>query len=220
MKQRMLFVFCLGILLLAACAPRLGNVEPETAPATVEPTEPLAPATETPAPSPAPTPTEAAPEPTEPPLPFELISTAFDQGEPIPTTYSCKGEDISPSLAWGDPPQGTQSLALIMDDPDAPGGTWVHWIVFNIPADVRELPEAMPAGTKFGDVAVTFGMNSWGRSDYGGPCPPGGTHRYFFRLYALDATLPSDETMKKNQVLADMDGHILAETELMGTFSH
>jgi Raf kinase inhibitor-like YbhB/YbcL family protein len=219
MKQRMLLVLCLGILLLAACAPPQESAAPEVAP-TVEPSEPPPPATEAPAPSPAPTPTKAAPEPTEPPLPFELISTAFDQGEPIPAKYSCKGEDISPSLAWGDPPQGTQSLALIMDDPDAPGGTWVHWIVLNIPADIRELPEDMPAGTKFGDVAVTFGRNSWNRSDYGGPCPPSGTHRYFFKLYALDTTLPSDETMNKEQVLAAMDGHILAETELMGTFSH
>jgi Raf kinase inhibitor-like YbhB/YbcL family protein len=225
MKQRVLIFSSLGILLLVACAVFGGiptsqqSGEPEAA-STVEPTEPPAPATETPVPSPMPTPTEAAPEPTEPPLPFELISTAFEQGEPVPAKYSCKGEDISPSLAWGDPPDGTQSLALIMDDPDAPGGTWVHWIVFNIPADVRELPEAMPAGMKFGDVAVTFGRNSWGRSDYGGPCPPSGTHRYFFKLYALDTNLPSDETMKQNQVLAAMDGHILAETELMGTFSH
>jgi len=155
----------------------------------------------------------------EPSLPFELISTAFEQGEPIPAQYSCDGKDISPSLAWGDPPQGTQSLALIMDDPDAPVGTWDHWIVFNIPADVRELPDAMPAGMKFGDVAATFGKNSWGRSDYGGPCPPGGKHRYFFKLYALDTTLSLDENADKTQVFAAMEGHVLAETELMGTFS-
>ncbi len=223
MKQRLLFVFSFGILLLVACAVLGGGAtpqqsgEPEVARATVESTEPPAPATETPAP--APTPTEALPEPPEPSLPFELISTAFEQGEPIPVKYSCDGEDISPSLAWGDPPQGTQSLALIMDDPDAPVGTWDHWIVFNIPADIRELPEGMAPGMKFGDLAVTFGMNSWGRSNYGGPCPPGGTHRYFFKLYALDTTLPSDEMMDKKQVLAAMDGHILAETELMGTFS-
>jgi Raf kinase inhibitor-like YbhB/YbcL family protein len=219
MKQRVLFAICLGILLLAACASPQESVAPE-ATSTVESTEPPPPATEAPTPTPVPTATEAAPEPKEPSMPFELISTAFEQGEPIPVKYSCDGEDISPSLAWGDPPQGTQSLALIMDDPDAPVGTWDHWIVFNIPADVRELPEGMPAGMKFGDVAVTFGKNSWGRSDYGGPCPPGGTHRYFFKLYALDTTLPSDESMDKKQVLAAMDGHILAETELMGTFSH
>ena len=224
MKQRLLIVFSFGILLLVACAVLGGGAtpqqsgEPDAARATVEPTEPPAPVTETPAP--APTPTEALPEPPEPSLPFELISTAFEQGEPIPAKYSCDGEDISPSLAWGDPPEGTQSLALIMDDPDAPVGTWDHWIVFNIPADIRELPEGIAPGMKFGDVAVTFGKNSWNRSEYGGPCPPGGTHRYFFKLYALDTTLPSDETMDKKQVLAAMDGHILAETELMGTFSH
>ena len=155
----------------------------------------------------------------EPSLPFELISTAFEQGEPIPAKYSCDGEDISPSLAWGDPPQGTQSLVLIMDDPDAPGGTWDHWIVFNIPAEIRELPEAMPAGMKFDDVAATFGKNSWGRSDYGGPCPPGGTHRYFFKLYALDTTLSLDESADKKQVLAAMEGLVLAEAELMGTYN-
>ena len=224
MKQRLLIVFSFGILLLVACAVLGGGAtpqqsgEPDAARATVEPTEPPAPVTETPAP--APTPTEALPEPPEPSLPFELISTAFEQGEPIPAKYSCDGEDISPSLAWGDPPQGTQSLALIMDDPDAPVGTWDHWIVFNIPADIRELPEGIAPGMKFGDVAVTFGKNSWNRSEYGGPCPPGGTHHYFFKLYALDITLPPDETMDKKQVLAAMDGHILAETELMGTFSH
>jgi Raf kinase inhibitor-like YbhB/YbcL family protein len=221
MKQ--LIVFSFGILLLVACAVFGGGAtpqqseEPEAARATVKPTEPPEPATETPVP--APTPTKALPEPAEPSLPFELISTAFEQGESIPAKYSCDGEDISPSLAWGDPPQGTQSLALIMDDPDAPVGTWDHWIVFNIPADVRELPEGMAAGMKFGDVTITFGKNSWNRSDYGGPCPPGGTHRYFFKLYALDTTLPSDETMNKKQVLSAIDGHILAETELMGIFS-
>ena len=219
MKKCALFAICLGVLFLAACAPPQESAAPEAAP-TVEPSEPPPPATEAPAPTPVPTATEAAPEPTEVPMPFELTSTAFTQGEPIPVKYSCDGEDISPALTWGDPPQGTQSLALIMDDPDAPVGTWDHWLVFNIPAEVRELPEDMPAGTKFGDVAVTFGKNSWSRSDYGGPCPPSGTHRYFFKLYALDTTLPSDESMDKKQLMAAMDGHILAETELMGTFSH
>jgi len=152
-------------------------------------------------------------------MPFELSSTAFEQGEPIPIKYSCNGEDISPPLAWGDPPEGTQSLAMIMDDPDAPAGTWVHWIVFNLPADVRALPENMPAGMKFGDVAATFGLNSWGRNAYGGPCPPSGTHRYFFKLYALDMTLSLGAEVKKGTVEAAMDGHVLAQTELMGTFS-
>ena len=153
-------------------------------------------------------------------MPFELTSTAFKEGEPIPQKYSCKGEDISPPLAWGDPPEGTQSLALIMDDPDAPAGTWVHWIVFNLPAEVRDLPENMPTGMKFGDVAATFGLNSWGRNAYGGPCPPSGTHRYFFKLYALDTTLSLNAEVKKGTVESAMDGHVLAQTELMGIFSH
>jgi len=216
MKFRMLFALCLGISILTACAAP-GQSEISTAePSQIAPTLEAPTATSAaPAPSPAPSATEASPEIMEPAMPFELISTAFEQGEPIPVGYSCDGEDISPSLAWGDPPAGTQSLALIMDDPDAPVGTWDHWIVFNIPAEIRELPEAMSAG----DVAATFGKNSWGRSDYGGPCPPGGTHRYFFKLYALDTTLGLDETANKGQVLGAMEGHILAQAELMGTFS-
>jgi Raf kinase inhibitor-like YbhB/YbcL family protein len=154
----------------------------------------------------------------EPALPFELISTAFEPGEPIPDKYTCDGEDVSPSLAWGDPPAGTRSLTLIMDDPDAPGGTFDHWILLNISPELRELPEAMPAGTSFGDMTTISGMNSFGRSGYDGPCPPSGTHRYFFKLYALDTTLNLDTTATKEQVLAAMEGHILAEAELMGTY--
>jgi Raf kinase inhibitor-like YbhB/YbcL family protein len=149
-------------------------------------------------------------------MPFELTSAAFSQGESIPVQYSCKGEDLSPPLAWGDPPEGTLSFALIMDDPDAPVGTWDHWIVFNLPADIRTLPEGMQPG----DLNSTNGVNSWGRGDYGGPCPPSGTHRYFFKLYALDITLSMDGIPDKGQLLADMEGHILAQTELMGTFTH
>ena len=211
MKPRTLFTFCLSMSLLAACS----------APATQETQAPSA--TETPVVATiatiAPTSTlvpEASPSVMEPALPFELISTAFEQGEPIPAKYSCNGEDDSPSLAWGDPPAGTQSLALIMDDPDAPGGTWDHWIVFNISPDLRELPE----GIKAGNLGVIYGKNSWGLSDYGGPCPPSGTHRYFFKLYALDTTLNLDETADKSQVMAAMEGHVLAEADLMGTFSH
>jgi Raf kinase inhibitor-like YbhB/YbcL family protein len=226
MKTRLFSVFCLGILFLAACVVPGGGAAPQgsaataTAPATAAPAEQPTQAPPSPAPSPAPTPSEASQEVVEPSLPFELISTVFEQGEPIPAKYSCNGEDISPSLAWGDPPEGTQSLALIIDDPDAPVGTWDHWILFNIPADVRELPEGMKAGTKLEGVTPIFGKNSWGRSDYGGPCPPSGTHRYFFKLYALDTTLSLDQNADKEQVLSAMDGHILAETELMGTFSH
>lgn len=216
MKPRVLFAFYLGALLMVACS-ALATQEPVVSqPVNENPAQ----ATEPTIPGAAPVVTEALPVLTEEAsMSFKLTSTAFAQGEPIPVMYSCDGEDISPPLAWGDPPQGTQSLALIMDDPDAPIGTWDHWLVFNIPAKVRELPENMPTGMKFGDVAATFGKNSWKRNDYGGPCPPGGTHRYFFKLYALDNTLPSDESTNKKQLLKAMDGHILAEAELMGTFS-
>jgi Raf kinase inhibitor-like YbhB/YbcL family protein len=152
-------------------------------------------------------------------MPFELTSAAFSQGESIPVQYSCKGEDLSPPLAWGDPPEGTLSFALIMDDPDAPVGTWDHWILFNIPANTRGLEEDLPI-TGNNQGAISAGTNSWGRSDYGGPCPPSGTHRYFFKLYALDITLSMDGIPDKGQLLADMEGHILAQTELMGTFTH
>jgi len=149
---------------------------------------------------------------------FELTSPAFSQGEPIPEKYSCKGEDISPPLAWGDPPQGTQSFVLIVDDPDAPVGTWDHWILFNIPANTRGLEENLPiTGANPGWILV--GNNSWGRADYGGPCPPSGTHRYFFKLYAVDTTLSMQSGASKGQVLGALDGHILAQAELMGTFS-
>jgi hypothetical protein len=149
---------------------------------------------------------------------FELTSDAFTPHESIPRKYSCDGEDISPPLTWSDPPEGTQSFALICDDPDAPMGTWVHWVLFNIPADSRSLPEAIPAQDTLSDGSV-HGKNSWKRQDYGGPCPPSGTHRYFFKLYALDTTLDLRAGATKKKVLRAMEGHILAEADLMGTYS-
>lgn len=145
---------------------------------------------------------------------FKLTSPAFDQGQAIPAQYTCNGAGMSPPLRWTDPPTGAQSLALIMDDPDAPGGTWVHWVLFNLPADLRELPEqaALPAES-------SGGKNGWGRTDYGGPCPPGGTHRYFFKLYALDTKLDLPAGASKNQLLTAMQDHILGQTELMGTYA-
>ena len=211
MRPRTIFALCLGIFFLAACSAPAAQPTQASHATEIPATVPAAPT-----PTVAFTPTEALPGIDEPALPFELISTAFEQGGPIPVKYSCDGEDISPSLAWGDPPAGTQSLALIMDDPDAPSRTWDHWIVLHISPELRELPE----GVKAGDLGVIFGENSWGRSDYGGPCPPSGTHRYFFKLYALDTTLNLDETAGKSQVMAAMEGHVLAEADLMGTFSH
>ena len=145
---------------------------------------------------------------------FELTSTAFAAGEPIPAKYTCDGADVSPPLQWSDPPQATQSFALIMDDPDAPVGTWDHWLLFNIPADSRSLPEqtSPPRGS-------VDGKNSWGRTGYGGPCPPRGTHRYFFKLYALDTTLDLPTGTNKTELLRAMEGHILAQAELMGSYA-
>ena len=148
---------------------------------------------------------------------FELKSTAFAAGQPIPRQYTCDGENVSPPLQWNDPPAGTQSLALICDDPDAPAGTWVHWVLYNLPAKTRTLAEAIPATADLPDGS-RHGKNGWGRLGYGGPCPPSGTHRYFFKLYALDTVLGLASGADKNQLLQAMQGHILAQTELMGTY--
>jgi len=175
-------------------------------------------------PKPSPTPTVEGVTPSVAPqkgglaMAFELTSTAFGQGEPIPRRYTCDGEDISPPLQWSDPPQGTQSFALIADDPDAPMGTWVHWVLYNIPAQARSLPEAVSSDAELPDGS-RHGQNSWRRLGYGGPCPPSGTHRYFFKLYALDAQLDLAAGTNKKQLLRAMEGHILAQAELMGTYT-
>ncbi|RME48616.1 MAG: YbhB/YbcL family Raf kinase inhibitor-like protein [Caldilineae bacterium] len=145
---------------------------------------------------------------------FVLTSSAFGMGEKIPVRYTCDGEDISPPLQWSDPPAGTQTFTLIMDDPDAPVGVWDHWLLFNLPAGTRALPEKAtpPAGS-------VDGKNSWGRTGYGGPCPPRGTHRYFFKLYALDTSLNLPAGASKKDLLRAMEGHILAQAELMGTYA-
>ena len=145
---------------------------------------------------------------------FMLSSPAFEQGQPIPVRYSCKGADISPALAWQNAPKKTQSFALIMDDPDAPKGVWVHWIVYNLPATVTGLPEQANIPSFDGVV----GMNSWPKVAYGGPCPSSGKHRYVFKLYALDKMFDLPAGATKEQLLQAMKGHILAQTELMGTF--
>jgi Raf kinase inhibitor-like YbhB/YbcL family protein len=145
---------------------------------------------------------------------FELTSSAFAQKQSIPSQYTCDGDDMSPPLRWNDPPAGTQSIALIMDDPDAPGLTWVHWVLFNLPADLRELPEHATAPADSMD-----GKNGWGRTGYGGPCPPSGTHRYFFKLYALDTKLNLPAGATKDQLLKAMRDHILGQAELIGTYT-
>ena len=144
---------------------------------------------------------------------LDLKSDAFANGQSIPAKYSCTGKNISPALSWNDPPAGTQSFALIVDDPDAPMGTWVHWVLYNIPSTTTSLEESADAGT------ISVGKNSSGNMRYDGPCPPSGTHRYFFKLYALDSTLSLSPGATKEQLLNAMKGHILAQGELMGTFS-
>ena len=149
-----------------------------------------------------------------------VTSDAFANGQSIPAKYSCIGKNISPGLTWNEPPAGTQSFALIVDDPDAPAGTWVHWVLFNIPANTHELQEDFPISGKNVDPnAMSVGKNSSGNTRYDGPCPPSGTHRYYFKLYALDTTLSLQPGATKEQVLAEMKGHLLAQGELMGTFS-
>ena len=151
-------------------------------------------------------------------MPFVLTSSAFKQGESIPARYSCDGEDISPELLWTDPPAGTRGFALIFDDPDASGGTWAHWVLFNISVAARGLPESVSKAPEQPDGG-RHGSNSWGQPGYGGPCPPGGIHRYFFKLYALDQALELPALAGKAQLEAAMQGHILGQAELMGTFS-
>lgn len=147
---------------------------------------------------------------------LSLSSKAFAPGQSIPSKYSCIGRNLSPDLAWTGAPAATKSFALIVDDPDAPMGTWVHWVMFNIPTATMSLPEDASASLPAGAV---LGNNSSGNAKYMGPCPPSGTHRYFFKLYALDTTLTLSAGASKDQLLKAMDGHILAQGELMGTFS-
>ncbi len=153
-----------------------------------------------------------------PPAPFELTSPAFENGGVIPKQFACTGSDISPELNWGDPPSGTQTFALIFDDPTFSPG-WVHWIVYNIPADARNLPENVSPGDQLTDGGL-HGANSRGRLDYGGPCPPEGTtHTYVFSLYALDEFLDLEPGASKQELLAAMEGHVLAQIDLRASFT-
>ncbi len=140
-------------------------------------------------------------------------SPAFQDGAAIPARYTADGADVSPPLVIRNVPEGTRSLALVMDDPDAPMGTWVHWVAWNLPEDTSEIPEGrLPEG-------AVEGVNSWGRRGYGGPAPPSGTHRYFFRVYALDTVLELPPTTNKAGLLEAMKGHVLAQAVLMGRYS-
>ena len=150
-----------------------------------------------------------------------LTSTTFTAGGEIPSKYTCEGLDISPELAWRGTPAATRSLALIVDDPDAPDPaapktTWVHWLLYNLPPDAHELPEAITHGHL--PHGTLEGLNDWKRTGYGGPCPPIGRHRYFHKLYALDSVLTGLGTPNKAALEAAMHGHVIAQAELIGTY--
>jgi len=150
---------------------------------------------------------------------FTLASAAFREGAVIAAKYTCDGVDVSPALTWSGAPAGTRSFALIADDPDAPAGTWVHWVLYNLPADVSELPENIAKVESLDLGGARQGRNDFRRPGYGGPCPPPGPpHRYFFKLYALDAPLKLKAGAQKRDVEAAMEGHVLATAQLMGTY--
>jgi Raf kinase inhibitor-like YbhB/YbcL family protein len=155
------------------------------------------------------------------PAELTLTSTAFAPGEEIPSRYTCEGEDVSPALAWSGVPAAARSLALVVDDPDAPDPaaprtTWVHWVLYNLPVAARGLPEAVSADTL--PAGTRSGRNDWGRPRWGGPCPPIGRHRYFFKLFALDEVLPDLGEPDARRLARAMAGHVLAQAELVGTY--
>lgn len=147
---------------------------------------------------------------------MEITSSAFAQNGNIPNKYTCDGQNVSPPLAWKNAPPQAKSFALIMDDPDAPSKTWVHWVVWNLPADTFELPEGVGKGNRIGKAFQ--GITDFGQNGYGGPCPPSGTHRYFTKLYALDLILDLEPNSNKTTLEKAMKDHILAHAELIGTY--
>jgi len=148
---------------------------------------------------------------------IKITSSAFEEGGLIPAKYTCDGADVSPPLQWDAVPEGTRSIALICDDPDAPMGTWVHWVLFNLPSDAKELAENIPTEETLPNGAKQ-GVNDFGRIGYGGPCPPGGTHRYFFKIYALDTEVDLQAGADKRRLLKTMEGHILGQDQLIGKY--
>lgn len=149
---------------------------------------------------------------------LEMKSSAFRPNETIPVKHTCSGEDVSPPLSWQDVPQGTVSLALICDDPDAPGGSWVHWVIYNIPADSTDMPEGVAQEERIGEW-IYQGVNDFNRIGYNGPCPPRGRpHRYIFTIYALDTTLDFRGKVNKESLLRAMKGHVLGQGSLIGKF--
>lgn len=151
-------------------------------------------------------------------LAFQVASAAFSAGQMIPKQFTCDGDDVSPELSWKDAPAGAKSFALIMDDPDAPAGTWVHWVLYNLPANAKELPEGVAKQEQLPDGSVQ-GRNDFRKIGYGGPCPPAGKpHRYFFKLYALDGKLDLKAGASKADVERAMKGHVLGGAHLIGRY--
>ncbi len=151
-------------------------------------------------------------------MPFQIATSAFSAGERIPKKFTCDGPDVSPQLRWKEAPVGTQSFALIMDDPDAPVGTWVHWVLYNVPANMTELPEGVEKQGQHISGAQQ-GRNDFHKTGYGGPCPPPGKpHSYVFKLYALDTKLNLKAGATRPELERAMKDHILVETELMGRY--
>jgi Raf kinase inhibitor-like YbhB/YbcL family protein len=148
---------------------------------------------------------------------IKITSSAFENEGLIPPKYTCDGADISPPLQWEGVPEATKSIALISDDPDAPMGTWVHWVLFNLPADTKELAENIPPDETLPNGARQ-GMSDFRRIGYGGPCPPSGTHRYFFKIYALDTELDLAPGADKSDLLEAMEGHTLGQGQLIGKY--
>ena len=149
---------------------------------------------------------------------ISVTSPAFTQGAVIPTKYTCDGEDVSPPLAWSGVPESAKSIAVIMDDPDAPRGTWTHWVLWNLPAETRELPEHLSTEKEL-KTGARQGTNDFKRPGYSGPCPPPGTHRYLAKVYALDRRLDLAPGATKAELVKAMEGHVLATGELMGRYS-
>lgn len=198
MMSRRLIVLGVIVLTIAACTPTEESAETTVASTTTTTT------TEPPVPTSGP-----------PPPPMELTSPAFSEGETIPTRFTCDGDNVSPQLDINPVPDITQTLAIIVDDPDAPVGTWVHWVEYDIPAEPGDQTWPENVGT----LGVA-GSNSWNLPGYGGPCPPQGeNHRYFFKVYALDSELIIPEGIDADGLRSAMEGHIVAEAELMGTYS-
>ena len=149
---------------------------------------------------------------------IKITSPAFEDGGMIPAKYTCDGSDISPPLGWENIPADAESIALICDDPDAPMGTFVHWVMYNVPADKGSLEENI-ADDETLDDGTRQGISSFGKTGYGGPCPPSGTHRYFFKIYALDVKINTNGIMDKKSLLNAMDGHVVAEGKFMGRYT-